>query len=285
MPTPPKKVVEHGPVGTSTKQLAGYFTIAGIQNETTVLEKDWPLFAFKENSDNAWDWLNDFYSTDVAINSVDYRIRRRIAISVRISAIPNEPDETRIFKLCVRNSNIDEIRIVEFEHLDQIFNFVQWQSTKRYQHRATTGSLGDYLKRHGGMSYASWAGNIKTDTMDGDDDNRQWPDPIILRFNCKEYRVYVNYNRYTGIPSTEIEEPIHSLATKYTEIECSLPVSKLNCDGNPNANNSFDRMPLIDKLQKYYKRYKLGKMNTAFSLDMKYVENDIHVTDIQGGNK
>ena len=62
------EVVELGPVGTSTKQLSGYFTIAGIQNETTALEKDWPLFAFKENSDNAWDWLNDFYSTDVAIN-------------------------------------------------------------------------------------------------------------------------------------------------------------------------------------------------------------------------
>lgn len=66
-PTPPdlpKKVrVDYGPVGTSTKQMAGYFTISGIQNETTVLEKDWPLFALKENCDNSWDWLNDFYTS------------------------------------------------------------------------------------------------------------------------------------------------------------------------------------------------------------------------------
>ena len=121
------------------------------------------------------------------------------------------------------------------------------QSTKRYQHRATTGSLGDYLKRHGGMSYASWTGNIKTNTMMDENDNRQWPVPIILRFNGQEYQVYVEYDRYTGIPRSVIDGPSKSPAIKYTEIVCSLPVSKLNCDGNPNANNAFDRMPLIDR--------------------------------------
>ncbi|MGA9842467.1 MAG: hypothetical protein WBQ25_09145, partial [Nitrososphaeraceae archaeon] len=165
-PTPPKKKVDHGPVGTSTRQIAGYFPVSGIQNETTVLERNWPEFAFKENCDNAYDWLNDFYSISEPVNNYDYKIRRHISIRVRINAISGDPDQTRIFSICVRNSNIDEIRIQEFESPEQIFSYTQWQSTKRYQHRATTGALGDYLKRHGGMSYASWTSNVKYDTMD-----------------------------------------------------------------------------------------------------------------------
>lgn len=282
-PTPPdlpKKVrVDYGPVGTSTKQMAGYFTISGIQNETTVLEKDWPLFALKENCDNSWDWLNDFYATTVPMNVYNYRARRYIGIRAWIDKISGDPNETRIFHLCVRNSNTDEIRIQEFEQLDQIFNYAQWQSTKRYQHRATTGALGDYLKRHGGMSHASWTDNIKYDTANYDDDNRQWPIPIFLRFNGKEYQVYVSYNKYTGIPSAVIEGPTRSDATKYTEVECSLPISKVNCDGDPNASNALYRMSLVGKLLRYYKLYKFGKANTFFSLDLRYTENNIHITE------
>ena len=121
-PTPSKKKVDHGPVGTSTRQIAGYFTVSGIQNETTGLERSWPEFAFKENCDNAYDWLNDFYSISEPVNNYDYKIRRHIAISVRINAISGDPDQTRIFSICVRNSNIDEIRIQEFESPEQIFS-------------------------------------------------------------------------------------------------------------------------------------------------------------------
>ncbi len=100
--------------------MAGYFTISGIQNETTVLEKDWPLFALKENCDNSWDWLNDFYATTVSMNVYNYRARRYIGIRAWIDKISGDPNETRIFHLCVR----------WFEQLAQIFNYAQWH---RYQ--------------------------------------------------------------------------------------------------------------------------------------------------------
>ena len=50
-----------GPVATSTKQMAGYFTVSGIENELSIPENMWPCFALKELSDNAYDWLNDYY--------------------------------------------------------------------------------------------------------------------------------------------------------------------------------------------------------------------------------
>src|SRR6187200_2763954 len=50
-----------GPVATSTKQMAGYFTVPGIENELSIPQNMWPCFALKELSDNAYDWLNDYY--------------------------------------------------------------------------------------------------------------------------------------------------------------------------------------------------------------------------------
>ena len=43
-----------GPVATSTKQMAGYFTVTGIENEISLTENKWPCFALKELSDNAY---------------------------------------------------------------------------------------------------------------------------------------------------------------------------------------------------------------------------------------
>jgi hypothetical protein len=40
---------------------AGYFTVSGIENEISLTEKDWPCSALKDLSDNAYDWLNDYY--------------------------------------------------------------------------------------------------------------------------------------------------------------------------------------------------------------------------------
>lgn len=44
----------------------------------------------------------------------------------------------------------------------------------------TAGSLGDYLKRHAGMAYASWNNIIRNSTNfnNEDDDNIQWEEPL-----------------------------------------------------------------------------------------------------------
>jgi hypothetical protein len=48
-------VGRRGPLATSTKQMAGYFTVSGIENEISLAESEWPCFALKELSDNAYD--------------------------------------------------------------------------------------------------------------------------------------------------------------------------------------------------------------------------------------
>jgi hypothetical protein len=268
-----------GPVATSTKQIAGYFTVSGIENELSILENMWPCFALKELSDNAYDWLNDYYpnSSVDKDNNNSSRLRRRcIAIHIQIDKMPNDTDLTRVFRIAVRNSNVDQIEAFGggLEGLGQIFDYTQWLSTKRYQHRMTAGSLGDYLKRHGGMGYASW-NNIAHSSCSGDNDREtdiddiQWEEPIIFRFNGSEYRVFVYYDRYKGLPDLVIKYAGKSDAIDYTEVECALPVSRINCNG--------DAVPLFDKLYQYYTWYKIPKADIKFSLDMRY--DTRHVTE------
>jgi len=56
-PIKPKK----GPTSTSTKQSMAYITVKGIENQTSYLQRDWPIFAMKELMDNGYDSLNDYY--------------------------------------------------------------------------------------------------------------------------------------------------------------------------------------------------------------------------------
>ena len=132
----------------------------------------------------------------------------------------------------------------------------------------TAGSLGDYLKRHGGMGYASWnniaRSSIGDNDINSDDDNIQWEEPIIFRFNGIEYKVFIYYDRYRGLPKSVIKYAGKSDAIDYTEVECALPVSQINCNGN-NSNP----LPLFEKLYQYYTWYKIPKADIKFSLDMR----------------
>jgi len=250
--------------------MAGYFTVSGIENELSIPEHDWPCFALKELSDNACDWLNDYYPISNSINkrsssSINYSRTRYIAIRIQIDKIANDADLTRVFRIAVRNSNVDQIEVFGGgrEGLEQLFDYSQWSSTKRHQHRMTAGSLGDYLKRHGGMGYASW-NNIVRGSEVTYDDNTQWEEPIIFRFNGSEFKVLVYYDRYRGIPESVIKYAGKSDAIDYTEVECALPVSRINCNGSDSSPSLFDRLP------QYYRLYKIPKADIKFSLDMRY---------------
>ena len=59
-------------------------------------------------------------------------------------------------------------------------------------------------------------------------------------------------------------------AIDYTEVECSLPVSQINCNGNDS-----DPVPLFDKLYQYYTWYKIPKADIKLSIDMQYDELQI----------
>ena len=104
--------------------MAGYFIVSGIENELSIPENMWPCFALKKLADNAHDWLIDYYppfniinrrrsngSSSINCNSSTTRTRY-IAIRIQIDKIANDADLTRVFRIAVRNSNVDKKYLV-----------------------------------------------------------------------------------------------------------------------------------------------------------------------------
>jgi hypothetical protein len=183
--------------------------------------------------DNSYDFLNDAYPN---AGKED----RKIAASVKIDS--KKP--VSIIRIEVRNSNVNNFTV--FANLHEIFDFNKWFSTKRYYHRVTAGALGDFLKRVLGMGYASWTGN---DNPDDWFENKQWPEPVMLRFNREQHRVFVQVDRESSEIAPVFEEPTeYEAAADFTEVEIALPVStqwKGVEDG------------LLHDLETYYRKQKL----------------------------
>jgi len=253
-PIKPKK----GPTSTSTKQSMAYITVKGIENQTSYLQRDWPIFAMKELMDNGYDSLNDYYP-----NSSEEA--RKIVVCVNLDPIPNINDKL-MFRMAVRNSNVDNIEV--FEDLEGILDFNQWVSTKRNQHRETCGSLGDFLKRSLGMGYASWTSN---DNPELSFEDKQWLEPLILRFDDKQIKAFIvvdidNQTYYADIkPPTKFDAPDFSEVEIALPIDCGHTVTSYNYNTRQNDTIAEEQM-LLNKLEKYYKKYKIMKIQTDFSL-------------------
>jgi hypothetical protein len=243
--TVPKK--RKGPVLTSTKQSMAYFTVKGIESEISILECLWPIFALKELMDNAWDWLNDFYP-------IGKSPRESRKIEVRTFVKFDTTDDIVLLHIAVRNSNIDNIPV--FEGLTDILDYARWVSTKRYQHRGTSGARGDFLKRGLGMGYASWT---KSDNPQDSFEDRQWNEPLILRFNGHERKatLRVDLDNQQGKAILD-KKPYKSVEHNDTEVEITLPIPAKDI-------NTIEEV--LDKIKQYYKLYKIGKpgADTDFS--------------------
>ena len=251
--TPPKsrpvsKRKIRRPVFTSTRQSTAYLTVSGIQSETSYQEPEWPIFALKESMDNAFDSLNDYYPNES-------KELRNIAVCIKIESGTQTRD---ILRMSVRNSNVRDVPV--FENIEEIFDYNMWGSTKRNQHRMSCGSLGDFLKRVLGMGYASLtSGDNPQDSFE----DRQWEEPIILRFNGKEVRVFLKVDRDTWTAWCDIQEPTLFDAPNFTEVEIALPVPEYwNQAGFLNGGHN----ELLSKLEAYHKIYKIAKKSrTSFS--------------------
>ena len=236
-----------GPVFTSTSQKKRYITIDGIVSDTSYSEDQWPEFALKELTDNAYEFFVVNYP-DAATE-----VRR---ISTRVKIDTNTYPGVKILRIAVRNSNVDNR--AAFPDLDAIFDYDRWGSTKRGQHRMTAGGLGDFLKRVLGMGYASWIS--KNDNPNESFEDKQWTEPIILRFDRKEYKVLLIVN------GDRILTQIHGPVTvdnigPDTEVEVSLPLVSCWLGDDYNA-------MLLNKLESYYKTFKLIKRNVDFAFSM-----------------
>jgi hypothetical protein len=169
------------PVHTTVSQKKRYITISGIESDISWVERDWPEFKFSQLGANASDFFKTAYPYSKAIAS-----ERRISFKLVIDTVTRSP--VKLLRTIVRNSNVKNYQV--FQNLPGIFDYDNWVSTKRNQHRMTGGQLGDFLKRGLGMGYASWTSNYNPDE-DSFEDEKQWPEPVTLRFNGKEYKVFL----------------------------------------------------------------------------------------------
>ena len=85
----------------------------------------------------------------------------------------------------------------------------------------TCGSLGDFLKRVLGMGYASWTSN---DNPEDSFIDKQWEEPVILRFNGQERKAFIIVDRDNHTIFPDIKQPTKFDAPDFTEVEITLPL-------------------------------------------------------------
>lgn len=257
----PVKVIENrvggpttkhkGPVATSTSQIMSYVTVKNIETDTSYKKEKWTLFVLKELIDNAYDWLNEQYP----VNTNDKEVRK---IGVRIW-ITSDGNGNSFIHIAVRNSNVSNVLV--FLELDQVFNYHIWYSTKRYQNNMTTGSLGDALKRCLGMGYALYTdGFNSSDTFE----DKQYNEPIIVRCNAEESRVFIKVDTSKPDITTDIqreEKPSRNIGTD-TEVEVTLPL--LDCNTEQSEYAGENKRYFISELEQYYLNSKMFKRNVAW---------------------
>jgi hypothetical protein len=251
-PATKPKPQQKAPVSTTDKQSMAYVIVKNIESETSYLQSNWTTFVLKELEDNAYDWLNDYYP---AKSPKDKEIRK---IAVRIWITTDKVIDDKFVHIAVRNSNVDNISV--FPDLNKTFDFDNWHSTKRNQHRMTCGSLGDALKRCLGMGYASW---IDKNRPDETFEDMQWNEPIIVRCNGCEYKAFIKIDSSKQKIWTEIQQenkPTRNIGND-TEIEVTLPVVQEQSYSGEEGN-------WLARLKRYYQIYKIGKSRTDFNLDL-----------------
>ena len=241
------------PIQTSTRQSMSYVTVAGIQSDTSWREQDFVKESVKELVSNCHDFLRETYPNGT-------KETNKIQVQLKIDTIPTESEYYKriVARIAVRNTNIDNVPV--FEDLKPIFDYTLFVSTKRNQHKISSGALGDFLKRSLGMGYALWTNDYnREDSVTTND--IQWSEPVILRHNNTENKVFlhVNWDKQEYYPI--FSEPTEYDAPDFTEVEVALPIDSTS---NDYWRDNIDF--IIKQVQEYIKRAKIAKSNVDLSL-------------------
>ena len=256
----------------------GYFIVRDIESATSYLKREWTIFALKELLDNAYDWLNDHYP---AIKPED-KDKRRIVIRIWVTENGNANGAgNKFIHIAVRNSNVDNFPA--FTNLKETLDYDIWYSTKRGQHRMTTGGLGDALKRILGMGYAAWS-EAEIETKQGAageeiiefglEEEKQWNEPIIVRRNETERRCFLTIEMSKGNRKVDIKPcvPTRNIGTD-TEVEVMLPiVPDSGYIDNTYYTRDYEHIPL-HKLREYYNSTRF--LNRGLNFNFRRVNSNV----------
>jgi hypothetical protein len=190
-------------ISTYRKHSIDYFTRDGVILRTGFSNLiEWFLLCIRELLDNAIDFLTK-----------NYQDEDNTIITVEIIKDDN------FFHLKVRNSNNNNLKV--FGNKAAIFNYDGRYGSKQDLHIISRGMLGDAQKQILAFGY------ILTHLHDdgSEFEERQWEEPLIIRHNGKEYKIYLKVDKAR---QTEIVSGLDEAAGKVphtdTEIELTLPI-------------------------------------------------------------
>jgi hypothetical protein len=252
--TDPNDVQPPAAIWTTTKQSMSYVTVRGIESDTSWPVHEWPKQSAKEQISNAYDFLRDHYPDET-------KETRKIAVFVKIESILDEDSvdrdkERTVIRILVRNSNVENIPV--FENLEAIFNYTQFHSTKRNQHREVSGALGDFLKRGLGMGYALWTNDFDRESLTAN--SKHWPEPIILRYNGQERKVFLEVDWDNQAYGPKYGPTREYNAPDFTEVQVTLPLDYIL-----KVKPEYGKQWILDDIRGYFNRNKIGNTNTEFS--------------------
>lgn len=189
-------------VFTSRKHSMDYFTVDGVILRTGYQNKrDWYLLPIREMLDNAIDFLWKYY-------------KRADNTSIAIEIAKTD----KLFRIKVRNTNYENIPV--FPDLKSVFDFDMRYGSKQDVHIVSRGQLGDAMKQILSLGYVL----LHTSDDGTAFTNKQWEEPLIIRHNKRERKIYLNVDKAQQTPHYRIDDSTEELASADTEIELVLPV-------------------------------------------------------------
>jgi hypothetical protein len=243
--TPPSSTPDD--IFTSRRHSMDYFTVDGVKLRTGYQhERDWYLLPIRELLDNAADFLTMHY---------------RGANDTYIKTWITKDDE--FLRIRVRNSNYKNIPVLQ--DLDLIFDYDMRYGSKQNVYVISRGMLGDALKQILSLGYVLIHLN--------DDGNsfvdEQWNQPLLIRHNRKEQKVFLHVDKANQTAEVNIENSSEELACNGTEIEVTLP------------SNVGLFMPKSD-IVKFCKRYPI--FTTDIPFEFRIADDSTEPQEYEGDN-
>jgi DNA topoisomerase VI subunit B len=127
-------------------QTTDYISIKGIRTRLGITDKYFDVFIIKELIDNALDFIETNAKKFVGLNQNPY-------VHLIVSTVEEEEGKNKVTKIVVRNSNAG-INVFSKERVEKIFNFENYNSSKRNRYQISRGALGGALKDILGIPYA-----------------------------------------------------------------------------------------------------------------------------------
>jgi len=223
-------------ISSYRKHSMDYFTRDGVILRTGFsILRDWFLLCIRELLDNAVDFLTRKYQgADDCIITVDIF----------------KDDNT--FRLKVKNSNYNDYEV--FRNKKGIFNFEGRYGSKQDLHIISRGMLGDAQKQILAFGYTL----IHLNDDGSEFKEKQWEQPLIIRHNGKEYKIYLKVDMARQIEIVSgLDEATGEVPHKDTEIELIVPI--------PNeVRNDLNR----ECIENFCKKYPLFTTDITFKFQI-----------------